>query len=118
MQLVFATNNLNKLKEVQNLLAATDLSPHEKYDRIIQTLTPWRYPTLSALRKKIAHTLDKLPLGQHTKIRIQESFETEDIKIEIRGRSQKALIDELEKLNRAARSEAMAELMRILRELR
>jgi ParB-like nuclease family protein len=105
-------------KEIQTLLAATDLSPHEKYDRIIQTLTPWRYPMLSSLRKKIAQTLDKLPLGPQTKIRIQESFESEDIKIEIRGRSQKSLIDELEKLDIAARSEAMGELMRILRELK
>ncbi|MDA0691890.1 MAG: ParB/RepB/Spo0J family partition protein [Nitrospinae bacterium] len=108
---------LLRREEIQTLLAATELSPHEKYDRIVQTLTPWRYPTLSALRKKIAQTLDQLTLGSQTKIRIQESFETEDIKIEIRGRSQKSLIEDVEKLERAARSEAMGELLRILREL-
>jgi ParB/Sulfiredoxin domain len=105
-------------EEIQTPLAATELSPHEKYDRIVQTLTPWRYPTLSTLRMKIARTLDQLTLGPQTKIRIQESFETEDIKIEIRGRSQKSLIEDVEKLDHAARSEAMGELLRILRELK
>ena len=104
-------------KEIQSALAQNDLSPHEKFDRIVQMLTPWRYPALSDLRKKIAQTLDRLPLGPQTKIRIQESFETQDIKIEIKGRGQKALVEETEKLERAARSEAMGELMRILREL-
>lgn len=105
-------------EEIQSNLAQNGLQAHEKYDRIVQTITPWRYPALSDLRKKIAQTLDKLPLGPRTKIRIQESFETEDIKIEIKGRDQKSLVDEVEKLERASRSEAMGELMRILRELK
>jgi ParB-like nuclease family protein len=108
---------LLRRKEIQSVLSASDLSPHEKYDRILQTLTPLRYPMLSALRKKIAQTLDRLTLGPETKIRIQESFETEEIKIEIRGRGQKSLISEIDKLASASRSEAMGELLRILREL-
>lgn len=105
-------------KEIQSVLNQNDLPGHEKYDRIIQTITPRRYPVLTGLRKKIARTLDQLSLGNQTKIRIQESFETEEIKIEIKGRSQKSLIEEVQRLERAVGSEAMAELTRILRELK
>jgi len=105
-------------EEIQSILAQNDLQAHEKYDRIVQTMTLWRYPVLSGLRKKIAHELDQLSLGPRTKIRIQESFETEEIKIEIKGRDQKSLVDEVEKLANATRSNAMGELLRILRELK
>ena len=81
-------------------------------------MTPWRYPVLTDLRKKIARTQDQLSLGPRTKIRIQESFETEEIKIEIKGRDQKSLVDEVERLANATRSPAMGELLRIIRELK
>ena len=70
------------------------------------------------MRKKIARAQDQLSLGPRTKIRIQESFETEEIKIEIKGRDQKSLVDEVEKLANATKSRAMEELLRILRELK
>ena len=111
-------NELIARKEIQSTLNQTDLQAHEKYDRVLQTITPWRYPVLSQLRKSIAQTLDRLPLGQQTKIRIQESFESEEIKIEIKGRDQKSLIEEVEGLKGAVGSQAMADLLRILRELK
>ena len=105
-------------EEIQNIIAQSGIESHEKYDRIVQTLTPWRYPVLHDLRIKIARTLDQLSLGPQTKIRIHESFETEEIKIEIKGRDQKSLIEEVERLGNATRSNAMGELLRILRELK
>ena len=104
--------------EIQSLLAQNDLQPHEKYDQIVQAMTAWRYPVLSDLRKKIARQLDQLSLGPRTKIRIQDSLETDEIKIEIKGRDQKSLVDEVERLANASRSDAMGELLRILRELK
>ena len=105
-------------EEIQTLLAQNDLQAHEKYDQIVQTLTPLRYPVLTDLRIKIARALDRLSLGPRTKIRIQESFESEEIKIEIKGRDPKSLTHEVEKLATAARSPAMEELLRILRQLK
>ncbi len=104
--------------EIQSLLAQNDLQAHEKYDQIVQTMTAWRYPVLTDLRIKIARAMDQLSLGPRTKIRIQESLETEEIKIEIKGRDQKSLVDEVEKLANATRTDAMGELLRILRELK
>lgn len=104
-------------EEIQSLLAQTGLTPHEQYDRIVQTLFPWRYPALATLKKKAGQLMDQLQLGGQTKIRIQESFETEEIKIEIRCRDQKTLIDQADKLGLASRSEAMQELMRLLKTL-
>lgn len=104
--------------EIQSILAQHDLQAHEKYDQIVQTLTPWRYPVLNALRKKIAHEVDQLSLGPRTKIRIQESFESEEIKIEIKARDQKSLAQEVEQLENATRSDAMGELLRILKRLK
>ena len=103
---------------IQSILAQNDLQAHEKYDRIVQTMTSWRYPVLTHLRKKIARAQDQLSLGPRTRIRIQESFETEEIKIEIKGRDQKSLVDEVKKLANATESPAMEELLRILRELK
>jgi len=104
-------------EEIQSILAQAGLPPHEQYDRIVQTLFPWRYPALAALKKKAGELMDRLGLGGQTKIRIQESFETEEIKIEIRCRDQKTLIDQADKLALASRSGAMQELMRLLKSL-
>ncbi len=105
-------------EEIQEIIAQNGKEGHEKYDRIVQTLTPWRYPVLHDLRMKIARTLDQLSIGPQTKIRVHESFETEEIKIEIKGRDHKSLIEEIERLGIATRSNAMGELLRILRELK
>ena len=107
-----------KREEIQSTLAQTDIQAHEKYDQIVQTLTPLRYPVLHDLRVKIARVLDQLSLGPRTKIRVHESFETEEIKIEIKGRDQKSLTDEVGQLANAVKSPAMEELLRILRRLK
>ncbi len=104
-------------EEIQSILAKSDSSAHEKYDQIFATLFPRRHPALAVVKQKVARTLDQLKLGDQTKIRVQESFETEDIRIEVKARDQKSLIDQADKLQEASRSEAMAELLRILKEL-
>jgi len=110
--------NIFRREEIQSLLARSDLQAHEKFNQIMKSLKLWRYPVFTGLGIKIARAQDQLSLGPRTKIRIQESLETEEIKIEIRGRDQKSLVDEVEKLVTATRSPAMEELLRILRELK
>ncbi len=105
-------------EEIQAIVAQTGMQGHEKYDRIVQTLTPLRYPALHDLRVKIARALDQLSLGPRTKIRVHESFETEEVKIEITGRDPKSLIQEVERLATAVKSKAMEELLRVLRQLK
>ena len=102
-------------EEVESILRSGDRSPHEKYDDVVQVFYPRRYPVLSGLRKKVAQALDRLRLGSRTRIKIQESFEEGDIRIELKVRDQQELIDNAEKLDRAAHSQAMADLMRTLK---
>lgn len=106
-----------RLEEIQNTLAQTGIQTHEKYDQVMQSLTPLRYPVMHDLKVKIARVLDQLSLGPRTKIRMHESFESEEIKIEIKGRDQKSLNEEAEQLANAVKSPAMEELLRILRRL-
>lgn len=103
--------------EIQTLIAQNGLEKHEKYDRVVQLLTPLRYPVLHDLRMKIARLIDQLSLGSRSKIRVHESFETDEIKIEIKGRDRKALIEEVERLGTAVKSPAMEELLRLLKRL-
>jgi hypothetical protein len=103
--------------EIQALIAQNGIENHEKYDRIVEALAPLRYPVLHDLRMKIARFIDQLSLGPRTKIRVHESFETDEIKIEIKGRDRKSLIEEVDKLANAVRSPALEELLRILRRL-
>lgn len=102
-------------EEVQSALDQPD-SPHqEKYQRIARLLHSWRYPALTELRSRVAKTIDRLDLAQGTKVRTQESFEEDQLKIEIRFRDQKQIADQAEKLSAAARSPAMADLIKIFR---
>ena len=91
------------------------MPPHEKYDAVLQLLTEWRYPTLSDLRKKFLLALDKLDLDRRTKVRVAKYFENEEIKIELRFTRHEALLEQVEKLAGSAGSEAMKELIRIVK---
>ncbi len=88
---------------------------HEKYDAILQLLKEWRYPSLSDLRKKFLLSLDKLDLDRRTKVRVAKYFENDEIKIELRFTRQEELLEQVEKLAGSADSEAMKELIRIVK---
>lgn len=102
-------------REVQSVLEQ-DLPAPEKYDLIHQTLYRWRYPALSDLQKRVASALDQLRLDPKTKVRFQESFESGEIRIELKFQDRDSLIRQIEKLSRASQSPAMDELIRIIRD--
>ena len=99
----------------QSILARDDLQSHEKYDRIHRILHSRRNPVMSDLQKKVAILLDEMALGPQTKIRTMDSFEEGEIRIEIRVREQEKLIAEIEKLDSAARTDAMNKLIQLFK---
>jgi hypothetical protein len=100
--------------DIQSVVLQGELPPHEKYDRIHQVIYSWRNPHLSATQKSVGQCLDELSLDSKTKVRIQESFESDELKIELKFRSQKELIRQVEKLSQASHSEAMEKLIQIM----
>ena len=101
--------------DIQSVLK--DCEPSKRFDRVQAILLPLRYPSLSALRKEIWLALDHLKLDFKTKIRIDENFEKDDIRIELNFQTLKELQTQIEKLSQAARSQAINELIEIFQKL-
>jgi hypothetical protein len=100
---------------VEAILIMDDLQSHEKYDRIHRLLDTRRNPIMTDLKKKVGTYLDEMAFGTQTKIRAADSFEQGEIRIEIRVRDQDRLIEEIEKLDRAARTDAMKNLIELFK---
>jgi len=108
-------SNLFELPELQSILNQNDLSPNDRYDRIRQIFYSRRYPILSDLRVRLAKSLDALKLDDKTKVHVQDSFESDEIRIEIKFRTREEFVNQLEKLVRASDSEALDELISIFK---
>ena len=106
---------LFELPELQSILNQNDLAPNVRYDRIRQILHSRRYPILSDLRVRLARSLDALKLDDKTKVHVQDSFESDEIRIEMKFRTRDEFVNHLEKLVRASDSEALDELIRIFK---
>jgi len=107
--------DLFELPELQSVLNQNDLAPNVRYDRIRQILHSRRYPILSDLRVRLARSLDALKLDNKTKVHVQDSFESDEIRIEMKFRTREEFVSQLEKLVRASDSEALDELIRIFK---
>ena len=107
--------DLFNLMELQSILKQIDLSPNDKYDQIRQILYSRRYPILNDLKIRLARTLDKLKLDEKTRVHVQESFESDEIRIEMKFRSKKQLVNQVEKLVHASKSKAIDELISIFK---
>jgi len=107
--------DLFELPELQSTLNQNDLAPNVRYDRIRQILHSRRYPILSDLRVRLARSLDALKLDDKTKVHVQDSFESDEIRIEMKFRTRDEFVNQLEKLVRASDSEALDELIRIFK---
>jgi len=101
------------LSELQSILNKTDLAPNVRYDRIRQILHSRRYPILGDLRVRLARSLDALKLDDKTKVHVQDSFESDEIRIEMKFRTREEFVSQLEKLVRASDSEALDKLIGI-----
>ena len=107
--------DLFELPELQSVLNQNDLAPNVRYDRIRQILHSRRYPVLRDLRVRLARSLDALKLDNKTKVHVQDSFESDEIRIEMKFRTRGEFVKQLEKLDRASDSEALDELIRIFK---
>jgi hypothetical protein len=106
-------SNLFELPELISILNQNDLSPNIRYDRIRQIFHSRRYPILSDLRVRLAKSLDALKLDDKTKVHVQDSFESDEIRIEMKFRTREEFVNQVEKLVRASDSEALDELISI-----
>ena len=102
---------------LQAILEQTHLSPGQKYDSIVQSLHPRRYPLLSDLNKKIAGALDRLDLHPDTLVKTHKNFENDEVRIEMKFRNISELKGQLLRLTPAVDSPAMQELVDTLRNL-
>jgi len=56
-----------------------------------------------------------LKLDDKTKVHVQDSFESDEIRIEMKFRTREEFVNQLEKLVRASDSESLDELIRIFK---
>jgi len=108
--------DLFELPELQSVLNRNDLAPNVRYDRIRQILHSRRYPILSDLRVRLARSLDALKLDDKTKVHVQDSFESDEIRIEMKFRTREEFVGQVEKLVRASDSEALDSLISIFKD--
>jgi len=103
--------------EILSSLNNPDLSPAERYETIHSQLIAWRYPDLTGLRRKVAQALDRLNLDPRTRIRFQDTFESDELKVEMKFRDRESLDRQVKKLDLASRSPAIEDLIRIFKSL-
>ena len=70
---------------------------------------------LSDLKIRLARALDELKLDDRTRVHVQDSFESDEIRIELKFRTREQFVSQVEKLVRASGSEALDELIRIFK---
>ena len=100
--------------DINSIMANNEIPAGKKYDSICQVLRERRYPALSSLRKKFLLAQDKLGLDRRTKVRAGKFFENDEIKIELKFSRQEELLEQVEKLSRAAGSAEMRDLIRVI----
>ena len=106
-----------ELPELQSILNQNDLAPNVRYDRIRQILHSRRYPILSDLKIRLAKALDELKFDDRTRVHVEESFESDEIRIEMKFRTREQFVNQVEKLVRASGSKALDELIYIFKNL-
>ena len=68
---------------------------------------------LNDMQIRLAKALDALKLDDKTRVHIQDSFESDEIRVEMKFRTREQFINQIEKLVRASGSDALDELIRI-----
>ena len=99
--------------EIKNSLATTELNPSQQYDRIHQYLYNLRYPVLSEMKKQVARALDEMDLDDKTRLKFQETFESNELKLELKFQSEKELSRQVEQIFQALQSGSVEKLIKI-----
>jgi len=90
-------------------------SDEAPYDAVREVLRHHRFPTLSQMQKKVWLAMDQLKLDERTRLCVPENFEHETIKIELAFKTEKELAAQVERLTKAAGSQAMRDLIRLFK---
>ena len=101
--------------ETQETLKEKDLTPAQKYDRIHKCLRDKRYPVFSDLKKQVARALDEMKLDDKTRFRYQETFESDEMKLELKFRDERELSQQVEKIFHALQSGSVEKLIKKIR---
>ena len=97
------------------ILKNKDLLPSQKYDRIHKFLKEKRYPVLSVLKKRVAYAIDEMKLDEKTRLKYQESFENDEIQLELKFRDERELARQVEKIFQALQSGSIEKLITIIK---
>lgn len=104
--------------EIQSVLNNADLSAHEQYDAIHKQLHARRNPHLSELQRSVGLAIDKLQLDGRVKLKAPENFENDLLRVEMKFDTVDEFTRQVEQLFKACDSEALAELIRIFKEMK
>ena len=91
------------------------LTPPQKYDRVQQALQKKRYPVLSDLKKQIARALDEMKLDDKTRFKYQETFECDEMKLELKFHDERELSQQVEKIFKALQSGSVEKLIKVIK---
>ena len=103
--------------DIQRNLVSTDLPAPQRYDQIQKTLHNLRHPVLSDMRKQVARALDEMELDDKTRLRFQDTFENNELKLELKFQSEKELSQQVEKIFKALQSGSVEKLLRIFQDI-
>jgi ParB/RepB/Spo0J family partition protein len=105
----FASATIETLKD-------KSLTPPQKYDRVHQALQQKRYPVLSDLKKQVLRALDDMKLDDKTRLKYDDAFENDEIKLELKFRDERELSQQVEKIFHALQSGAVNKVVKIIKE--
>ena len=101
--------------ETQETLNEKDLTPAQKYDRILEGLRDKRYPVFSDLKKQVVRALDEIKLDDKTRFKYLETFESDEMKLELKFRDERELSQQVEKIFHALQAGSAEKLIKIIR---
>jgi len=105
----FASETIETLKDIS-------LTPPQKYDRVHKALQQKRYPVLSDLKKQVLRALDEMKLDDKTRLKYDDAFESDEMKLELKFRDERELSQQVEKIFHALQSGAVDKFVKIIRE--
>ncbi len=69
------------------------------------------------MRKQVARTLDEMELDDKTRLKFQQTFESNELKLELKFQSEKELSQQVEKIFKALQSGSVEKLIRIFQSI-
>ena len=104
----FASATIETLKD-------KSLTPPQKYDRIHQALQLKRYPVVSDLKKQVLRALDEMKLDDKTRLKYDDTFESDEMKLELKFRDERELSQQVEKIFQAIQSGYIDKIIKVFK---